>query len=307
METEGRRRSTNFEDRGSGRGGGGGGGLPVQALSSLVRFLGIKGTLIAGAVLGVGFLVLPASIKQQLLGALSGGGSAPQGSGQGAGSVCQASAENGKACDFSRVVLGSTEDVWKPLFQSGALPRYGSAPSAYQDPVLVVFANAVSTGGCGGATSDVGPFYCPADKKLYIDPSFYDVMEKRLRAPGDFAQAYVIAHEVGHHVQNLIGANKLGMDGETKNQASVRLELQADCLAGVWGHSARASLAITDEDLKEATNAAHSIGDDTLGHANEKDYTHGTSAQRMRWFRRGFDGGDARQCDTFAVKKYAEL
>lgn len=306
MEIEGRRRSSNFEDRGRGAGGGGGGGIPVQALSSIVRLLGVKGTLIVGAVLGIGFFLLPAGLKQQLFGALS-GGQAAGGSAQGSGSVCQASASNGKACDFSRVVLASTEDVWKPLFQSGALPDYGTPPGAYQDPTLVVFADAVSTGGCGNATSDVGPFYCPADRKLYIDPSFYDVMEKRLKAPGDFAQAYVIAHEVGHHVQNLIGANKLRVGGETQNQVSVRLELQADCLAGVWGHTARASLSITDEDLKEATNAAHSIGDDTLGHANEKDYTHGTSAQRMRWFRKGFDSGDARQCDTFAVKPYARL
>jgi predicted metalloprotease len=268
--------------------------------------LGVKGSLIAAAVLGVGFFVLPASLKQQLLGALSGGGE-QSGAAQGTGSVCETSPTNGKACDFSRVILASTEDVYKPLFQSGGLPRYAAAPGAYREPVLVVFAGSVSTGGCGGATSDVGPFYCPADSKLYIDPSFYDVMEKRLRAPGDFAQAYVIAHEVGHHVQNLIGANRLKVDGETKNQASVRLELQADCLAGVWGHSARATLSITDEDLAEATNAAHSIGDDTLGHANEKDYTHGTSDQRKRWFKRGFEGGDARQCDTFAVKRYADL
>jgi predicted metalloprotease len=131
-------------------------------------------------------------------------------------------------------------------------------------------------------------------------------MERRLKAPGDFAQAYVIAHEVGHHVQNLIGSNHLSPRGDTKNQASVRLELQADCFAGVWGHTARASLSITDEDLKEAVNAAHAIGDDTLGQSNASSYTHGTSAQRMRWFRRGFDAGDARQCDTFAAK-YAEL
>jgi predicted metalloprotease len=197
--------------------------------------------------------------------------------------------------------------VWTPKFQAGALPRYGGAPGPYQQPVLVVFANSVTTGGCGGATSDVGPFYCPADRKLYIDPSFYDVMEKRLRAPGDFAQAYVIAHEVGHHVQNLIGSNKVQLDRETKNQSSVRLELQADCLAGVWGHTARASLEITDEDLSEAMKAAHAIGDDALGHANERDYTHGSSTQRKRWFRRGFDKGDSLQCDTFAVRNYAEL
>jgi predicted metalloprotease len=257
-------------------------------------------------VLAVGYFFLPSGLKQQLLGAVTGGGQ-QQGPSQGAGSVCQASAANGKACDFSRVVLASTEDVWTPKFQNSALPRYGAAPGAYQQPVLVVFTNAVTTGGCGGATSEVGPFYCPADKKLYIDPGFYDVMEQRLRAPGDFAQAYVIAHEVGHHVQNLIGSNKVETDGDTKNQTSVRLELQADCLAGVWGHSARASLEITDEDLSEALTAAHAIGDDALGHANERDYTHGASAQRKRWFRRGFDSGDARQCDTFAVQKFTEL
>lgn len=304
MRTEGQRRSSNVEDRGSGGGGGGGGGLPVQALSSIVRMLGIKGTMVVGAIAAVGYFVLPASLKQALFGALPGG---QQAAAPGTGSVCKASPDNAKACDFSSVVLASTEDAWTQQFQSGALPRYGGAPGAYRQPVLVIFADSVSTGGCGSATSDVGPFYCPGDGKLYIDPSFYDVMERKLRAPGDFAQAYVIAHEVGHHVQNLIGSNKLKPEGETKNQASVRLELQADCFAGVWGHTARASLQISDEDLSEAMTAAHAIGDDTLGHANERDYTHGTSAQRKRWFRQGFDSGDARQCDTFAVRKYAEL
>mgnify|MGYP000853356543 FL=1 len=184
---------------------------------------------------------------------------------------------------------------------------YGRAPGAYQEPTLVVFSGSVSTGGCGSATSDVGPFYCPADRKLYIDPVFYDVMEQRLKAPGDFAQAYVIAHEVGHHVQNLIGATSIKPEGESKNQISVRVELQADCLAGVWGHSARASLKIDDADLKEAVTAAHAIGDDALGHSNASDYTHGSSAQRIRWFRRGFDSGDPRQCDTFGVSKYTDL
>ena len=304
MRTDGQRRSSNIEDRGTGSGGGGG-GLPIQALSSVVRLLGIKGTLIIGALAAVAYLVLPAGLKQQLFGALPGGG---QASGQSAGSVCKSSPANGKACDFSSVVLASTEDVWTQQFQGGALPSYGVAPPrAYPQPVLVIFANSVATGGCGNATSDVGPFYCPGDSRLYIDPSFYDLLEKRLKAPGDFAQAYVIAHEVGHHVQNLLGANKLKLDGETKNQGSVRLELQADCFAGVWGHSARASLQINDQDLSEALNAAHQIGDDTLGNGNASDYTHGSSAQRMRWFRRGFDSGDARQCDTFGVKKYAGL
>ncbi|HEY3495751.1 MAG TPA: neutral zinc metallopeptidase [Polyangiaceae bacterium] len=300
MEIEGRRRSSNFEDRG--RGGGGGGGIPVQALASVVRLLGFKGTLILGAVAGVGYLLLPAPLKQQLFGGAPGG----DGTQQGSGSVCEASPGNGKACDFSRVVLASTEDVWTAAFQRGALPRYATAASEYRQPTLAVFMNSVATG-CGNASSEVGPFYCPRDRKLYIDPSFYDVMERRLRAPGDFAQAYVIAHEVGHHVQNLIGATEVRLPGETENQISVRVELQADCFAGVWGHSARASLKITDEDLDEATTAAHAIGDDALGHANERNYTHGTSAQRKRWFRRGFEGGDARQCDTFAVKDRTQL
>ncbi len=301
MDIGGRRRSEHFEDRG--QGGGGGGGLPLHLLFGVVQMLGVKGVAVIGALLGVGYLVLPAGLKAQLFGALGGPGAGPQGS----GSVCAASAENGKACDFSRVVLASTEDVWKDKFQSASLPEYGSAPGPYQNPTLVVFADGVSTGGCGNATSAVGPFYCPRDKKLYIDPGFYGVMEQKLKAPGDFAQAYVIAHEVGHHVQNLIGSTRLKVRGESENQVSVRVELQADCLAGVWGHTARASLSITEEDLKEALTAAHAIGDDALGHSNQDDYTHGTSTQRIRWFRRGFEGGDPKQCDTFAVTKYAEL
>ena len=180
MDIEGQRRSTKFEDRGSGRGGGGG-GLPLNALSSVVRLLGFKGTLVLGALAAGVFFLAPASVKQALLSAL---GAGSQGSGQaaaGSGSACQISPENNKACDFSRAVLASTEDVWAAQFQQGTWPRYGSAPGAYQDPTLVVFSNSVSTGGCGSATSDVGPFYCPGDRKLYIDPTFYDVMERRLK------------------------------------------------------------------------------------------------------------------------------
>ncbi|MGC4068776.1 MAG: neutral zinc metallopeptidase [Polyangiaceae bacterium] len=308
MEIEGRKRSEQFEDRGRGAGfaGGGRGGVPIQALFSVLRLLGPKGTVVAMALVGVGYFVLPSGVRQQLFGAILGGQRESASGARGAGSVCGASTSNAKACDFSRVVLASTEEVWTSKFQSGLLPRYGREPSTYELPTLVVFADSVGTG-CGNATSDVGPFYCPADRKLYIDPSFYDVMEKRLRAPGDFAQAYVIAHEVGHHVQNLIGVTAQRIKGETKNQNSVRVELQADCFAGVWGHTARGSLAITDDDLKEAVDAAHAIGDDTLGHANADDYTHGTSAQRMRWFRLGFQNGDARQCDTFRVVSYGEL
>jgi predicted metalloprotease len=305
MRIDDQRRSSNFEDRGTGSGGGRGGGVPIQALFGVVRLLGVKGTLIAGVVVVIALFVMPAGVREQLLGALTGGG---EGASSAPGdSVCKASPANAAACDFSQAVLGSTEDVWGPLFQRGALPAYGSAPGAYRNPTLAVFAVSVPTDGCGSATSDVGPFYCPGDQKLYIDPSFYVLMEKRLHAPGDFAQAYVIAHEVGHHVQNLIGSNRLQPRGETSNQISVRVELQADCFAGVWGRTASTTLQITDEDLAEALTAAHAIGDDTLGHYDARQFTHGSSEQRKRWFRRGFESGDARQCDTFAVQNYRDL
>jgi len=295
MDTEGQRRSDNFEDRGAGRGGGlGGGGAAPMLFFGLLRTLGLKGTLVLVAIAGGIYLFAPASLKHALF------GGAADSNGPGAGnSTCAASPENGRACDFSRVVLASTEDVWSAQFKAGALPDYGRSVSAYRNPTLVVFSNAVATG-CGDATSAVGPFYCPPDWKLYLDPSFYDMMARRLRATGDFAQAYVIAHEVGHHVQNLIGAQQIRKAGEDRNRTSVRLELQADCLAGVWGHTARSALAINDEDLRDALNAAHNIGDDALGHLNTATFTHGSSEQRMRWFKRGFESGDARQCDTFA-------
>jgi predicted metalloprotease len=302
MDTEGRRRSDNFEDRGTGARGSGGGGMAGAALAGLMRSLGLRGTLILVAVLGVGYLIAPAGVKQAILGAFSGDSSDDTGAGTGgsSGSACAASLAFGKACDFSRVVLASTEDVWAGEFKKGALPDYGRPVSAYRNPTLVVFSERVGTG-CGYATSAVGPFYCSNDLRLYLDPSFYDTMARRLQAPGDFAQAYVIAHEVGHHVQKLIGARGISAEGEDRNQTSVRLELQADCLAGVWGHTARASLSITDQDLQEALTAAHNIGDDALGHRNAATFTHGSSQQRMRWFKRGFDSGDARRCDTFAA------
>jgi len=295
MDTEGRRRSDNFEDRGAGGGRFGGGGAAPALLFGLVRTLGVKGTLVIVALVGGFYLFAPASLKQ----AIFGGGGDPGGSGS-AASTCAASPAFGRACDFSRVVLASTEDVWSAEFRKGALPDYGRSVSTYRNPTLVVFSHGVETG-CGNATSAIGPFYCPSDGRLYLDPSFYDTMTRRLRAPGDFAQAYVIAHEVGHHVQNLFGARALRPAGDDRNRTSVRLELQADCLAGVWGHTARASLAITDEDLREAVTAAHNIGDDALGHRNAATFTHGSSEQRMRWFKRGFDSGDARECDTFGA------
>jgi predicted metalloprotease len=303
MDTEGRRRSDNFEDRGSGDGGRyAGGGMASAAVFGLLRLLGWRGALVVIAVVGGVYLFAPAGLKQAILGVLSSGDqSAARRVGTGTmGSACAASPSFGRACDFSRVVLASTEDVWAAEFKKGALPNYGRSVSAYRNPTLVVFSEEVATG-CGDATSAVGPFYCPTDGKLYLDPSFYDTMARHLQAPGDFAQAYVIAHEVGHHVQNLLGAQEIRKAGEDRNHTSVRLELEADCLAGVWGHTARASLSITDEDLRDALNAAHNIGDDALGHRNTATFTHGSSEQRMRWFRRGFDSGDARRCDTFGA------
>ena len=303
MRIDDQRRSDNFEDRGTGSGGGGGGGVPIWALFGLVRFLGLKGTLIVGVVGVIALSVMPSGIKNQVLGALTGGGEgAPASPGA---SVCQASQANGAACDFSRAVLASTEDVWTPLFERGALPAYGGSPGAYRPPTLVVFANSVSTG-CGEATSATGPFYCPADQKLYVDPSFYDVLARRLRAPGDFAQAYVIAHEVGHHVQNLIGAPKQPSRGETSNQTSVRVELQADCFAGIWAHSTARRDLLEKGDLEEAIGAAAAIGDDRLqrlahGTVNPEKWTHGSSEQRTRWFRRGYQGGSIENCDTFGA------
>jgi predicted metalloprotease len=300
MRTDDHRRSTNYEDRGIGSRGAGAGGL-AGIFMLVFRMFGWKGALALVVVGAAVYFLAPSGLRQAVFG--GGGGGAAAG-----GAVCEASQQNAAACDFSRVVLASTEDVWTQHFAAGRLPAYrGAAPRQYSMPSLVVFGNAVATGGCGNATSDVGPFYCPADRKLYIDPEFYTVMERQLRAPGDFAQAYVIAHEVGHHVQNLIGATQMRVRGETDAQVSVRMELQADCFAGVWGHTARASLSIDDEDLSEAVNAAHAIGDDTLGNASPRDYTHGSSAQRIRWFRRGFSTGDPRQCDTFAIADHRQL
>jgi predicted metalloprotease len=296
MRIDNQRRSDNFEDRGAGAGGG---GLPAGLLMGVIGRFGIRGVLVIGLLLLGVYFFMP-GLRPTLMAALGIGGGEVQSS----GSVCDTQAQ---ACDFSRAVLGSTEDVWAQQFRAGRLPNYGVSPGEYAPPTLVVFSGGVSTEGCGAASSEVGPFYCPADRKLYIDPNFYQVMADRLRAGGDFAQAYVIAHEVGHHVQNLIGATQRSVPGETQNQTSVRIELQADCLAGVWGHTARASLAIDDADLREALNAAHAIGDDTLGNSDERQFTHGSSAQRMNWFRRGFDSGDARQCDTFAVRNYNQL
>lgn len=214
------------------------------------------------------------------------------------------SAEEEELATFVSVVLADTEETWHALFQQ--------AGSGYQEPKLVLFTDAVGSA-CGYAQSAMGPFYCPLDQKVYIDLDFYRDLKQKLGAPGDFAQAYVIAHEVGHHVQKLLGisdqiqALRQQVSQADSNALSVRMELQADCLAGLWAHHADKQLGIIEPgDIDEALNAASSIGDDRLqrqaGRAVVPDsFTHGSSAQRVRWFKRGFESGDMASCDTFAA------
>ena len=276
------RRSTNVEDRrGTGISGPGvGGGIGAIVLSLIVALLGGD----------------PSVIWDQ--------GGAPSDRPRTEAPQTQRPPANDRMADFVSHVLGDTEDTWKSLFrQRGA---------TYVEPKLVLFDGAVNSA-CGYARSAVGPFYCPADQKLYIDLSFYRDLQNRYHAPGDFAQAYVIAHEVGHHVQNQLGiSNKVhALQSRAArvqaNQLSVRLELQADCFAGIWANHANRSRHILEEgDIEEALNAASSIGDDRLqsqarGYVVPEAFTHGSSAQRVRWFKRGIQTGDPAQCNTFAA------
>jgi predicted metalloprotease len=217
-----------------------------------------------------------------------------------------ASPEEEELVEFVRVILASTEDVWTEQFDEMG--------ERYVKPNLVLFTGQVRSA-CGIAGAAVGPFYCPGDQKVYLDLSFFDELRDRFRAPGDFARAYVIAHEVGHHVQNLLGTTRKidAMRGrvsqEEYNQLSVRLELQADFLAGVWAyHANRARQLLEPGDLEEGLKAASAIGDDKLqmqaqGYVVPDSFTHGTSAQRVRWFRRGFETGDISQGDTFGARE----
>ena len=221
------------------------------------------------------------------------------------GGAYRGTAEEEALAEFVRRVLGSTEDVWNEL-----LPA--QAGTDYREPTLVLFTDSVQSA-CGVQGAAVGPFYCPADSKLYIDLSFYETLRRQLGAGGDFAQAYVIAHEVGHHVQNLLGTSRRVAAQERRlpeveaNDLSVRLELQADFYAGVWAHHASRAGLLEPGDIEEALNAAAAIGDDTLqrragGAVRPESFTHGTSEQRARWFRKGLETGDLRQGDTFAAR-----
>jgi len=211
--------------------------------------------------------------------------------------------QDDKQALFMKKVLASTEDVWKEI-----LPKYGMR---YKEPVMVLYRQGTRSG-CGYAQSAMGPFYCPADQKVYLDQSFFEELAHRHNAPGDFAQAYVLAHEIGHHIQNMQGtlskvqrAKQQWRSEKRANALQVRVELQADCYAGVWAHHAHEKFNILEPgDVEEALRAASSIGDDTLqkeatGYVRPDAFTHGSSRQRVEWFRRGLSSGDLRQCDTF--------
>jgi len=287
MKWEGNRQSDNVEDRRSSGGSGGGGG----------RKIGI-GSVVIALVASYFFGVNPMTV----LNILSGGEPATQ--------VSSAPAQRPPADDrmasFVSTVLADTEDVWKEVFSQ--------AGGTYQEPKLILFRGSTATA-CGQGQAAMGPFYCPADRKVYIDLGFYETLQNRLGAPGDFAQAYVIAHEVGHHVQNLLGiTDKMDqMRGQVSevayNALSVRLELQADCFAGVWANHAQASRQLLEAgDVEEAMNAAAKIGDDALqraggGQVVPDSFTHGSSAQRQRWFDIGLQNGSVKRCDTFSARQ----
>ena len=224
------------------------------------------------------------------------------GSGQVERTTRRPSAEENKKADFVSTVLADTEDTWGAIFREKG--------GRYQEPKLVLFSGMVESA-CGAASAAVGPFYCPGDRKVYIDLDFYDDLKNKLGAPGDFAQAYVIAHEIGHHVQNLLGISDQMQKLRAKlpeteyNKYQVKLELQADCFAGIWAnHANRARHIIEPGDIDEALNAASMIGDDRLqkrarGYVTPDSFTHGTSAQRVAWFKRGYEHGDLESCNTF--------
>jgi len=277
------RRSTNIEDRRGVRlpGRAAGGGIGILILIVIAVLLGADPVKLLNDITSTG--VDPTSSYD----------SAPL------------SDEDRELADFVSVVLADTEDTWSELFV-----KYNGR---YREPTLVLFSGAVDSA-CGFAQSAVGPFYCPADEKVYIDLSFYRDLKERFDAPGDFAQAYVIAHEVGHHVQNLLGISEQvqgaqrRLGGAETNRLSVMQELQADCFAGVWAHNADGARDILEHgDIEEGLNAASSIGDDRLqmesqGRITPDSFTHGSSKQRVAWFKKGLDSGDIESCNTFEAK-----
>ncbi|MFT5744339.1 MAG: putative metalloprotease [Paracoccaceae bacterium] len=282
MKWQGRRRSRNIEDR---RRSG-------ASTASGVGGIGVIVILVVGYFLGVDVTPL-----------LNGGAGQP-GIQSGTGEVTQA---DERAAEFVAVTLGDTEEIWADVFRR-------QVGDTYDAPTLVLFKGATQSP-CGGASAATGPFYCPADRKVYLDTDFFTTLERQLGARGDFAAAYVVAHEVAHHVQNELGilgqANQIrAQSSETDSNAiSVRIELQADCYAGVWARGAQAQFGSVERgDIAEAMNAAAQIGDDTLQRnagrvVRPEGFTHGTSDQRQRWFQRGYESGDMTQCDTFGARQ----
>lgn len=277
------RRSSNVEDR---RGGGGGGGMKLG-------LGGLAIVVVIGLIMGKNPMEMLGLVAQMQDGAPS-GQSAP-------------APVNDEASQFIAAILGETEDVWSAL--------YAQRGERYTPAKLVLFSGRVNSA-CGSADAAVGPFYCPGDQQVYIDLSFFNEMERRLGGGGDFAEAYVISHEVGHHIQTLTGVSKQVNDARRSGQdvtgdggLLVRQELQADCYAGVWAHHAQQRHSwLEPGDIEEALNTASAIGDDTLqrqstGTVVPDSFSHGTSAQRVRWFRVGFDGGDPGRCDTFNARQ----
>lgn len=293
MKWQGKRQSSNVEDR---RTQGGSrrsfGSLNPMLLVSLIKLLFSKvGLFIVGIIIVIS--IITGSNPLNFIGQIFGGGMPTETT-----APYQETAKDNELAQFSATILASTEDVWNRIIDN------------YREPTLVLFSGYVASA-CGSASSATGPFYCPGDEKLYLDLSFFDDMERRMNAPGDFAQAYVIAHEVGHHIQKLMGITdqmqrmRSQMTKTEYNKYSVRMELQADFLAGVWANkSEKMTRMMETGDLEEALNAANAIGDDRLqkqatGRVVPDSFTHGTSEQRMRWFKKGFDTGDIRQGDTF--------
>lgn len=282
MRIEGQRQSTNIEDRRGRRMGGpagiGGGGIGMILIVLLISW--VTGT-------------NPLSLLQ-MTGGVPGGAPAPE-------QVATGTAGDDPQSKFIGAVLGDMEETWGDLFAKGG--------ERYQEPVLVLFSDEVQSA-CGSASSATGPFYCPADSKVYLDLSFFRELDRNFGAPGDFAQAYVVAHEVGHHVQNLLGTNaqvsrlQQRASQTEANQLSVRLELQADCYAGVWGHYAARQDMLDPDDAQEGLRAAAAIGDDRLqkqsqGRVVPESFTHGSSEQRVEWLNRGLNSGRVEDCDTF--------
>ncbi len=288
MRTENERESSNIEDRRGSEGGGGGFSLGGG------RNLGL-GTIVVAFVASWALGMNPMTV----LSLLSGSGAPTSQS-----APARPPAANDVDARFVSVVLADTEDVWRDIFKQ--------AGSQYREPKLVLFSGATPTA-CGTGQAAMGPFYCPGDEKVYIDLRFYQELRDRYQAPGDFAQAYVIAHEVGHHVQNLLGTSGKvdALRGRTspaqQNQLSVRLELQADCYAGVWAnHAQKLRNIIEAGDIEEAMTAAAAVGDDSIqmaarGTVVPESFTHGSAAQRTRWFQNGFQSGNLNPCNTFAA------